>query len=83
LKTVDHNKGIFVRKEHVRGKLCVISTNGIDGTSGRLKNWIRAEGGVDSGHILAYVKEFQWMRDIGSADPLLTVMEHIRDRHFQ
>ena len=54
---------------------------GLDGTWGRLKNWIRAKGGVDSGHLLGYDK--QWRRNIGSADPFLTVMEHIRDGHFQ
>ena len=50
LRIVDHNKGVYSRREFVRGKMRVVTTNGIDGTWGRLKNWSRGKGGVDGGN---------------------------------
>ena len=55
LRTVDHNKGVYA----------VASTNGTDGNWGRLKTWLRAQGGVPDGLLLGYIKEFQWRANLG------------------
>ena len=83
LRTVDHNKGIFSRREMVRGKQRVVSTNGIDGVWGRLKTCLRAKGGVPGHLIQGYIKEYQWRVNRAGKDPFLAVMEHIRDGYFQ
>ena len=80
---MDHNKGVFSRREVVRGRQRVVSTNGIDGTWGRLKTWLRAKGGVPDGHLLSYIKEFQWRANLDNKDPFIALMECIRDGHFQ
>ena len=58
LSSVDHGHGEWVRKEHIRGKLRSVSTQGIDGTWGKLKIWLAAKGGVYTDHTLGYLKEF-------------------------
>ena len=83
LKCVDHGSGEYTRKEHFRGKLRTVSTQGIDGVWGNLKTWFAAKGGVNTDHILGYLKEFQWRSNIGSLDPFIALCEHIRDGYFQ
>ena len=53
----DHSNGEFVRKEHLWGRLRVVSTQGFDGTWGRLKTFLRARGGVSVDHLESSVKE--------------------------
>ena len=42
------------------GKLRVVSTQGIDGAWGNLKNFLRARGGCSADHLESSVKKFQW-----------------------
>ena len=72
-----------MRKEQFRGTMRTVSTQGIDGTWGRLKIWLAAKGGVHTDHVLGYVREFQWRSNIGDADPFVKLCEHIRDGFFQ
>lgn len=82
-RSVDHNSGEFMRKETFRGRLRVVSSQGIDGTWGNLKNWLRSKGGISDDHILGYIKEFQWRRNIAGADPFVVLCQHIKDGFFQ
>ena len=78
--SVDHNKGEFVRKQRLWGKLRVVSTQGIDGTWGRLKTFLRGRGGASADHLEACVKEFQWRTNLSdNADPFLELLCCIRD----
>ena len=72
-----------MRKEHVRGKISTVSTQGIDGTWCRLKIWLAAKGGGYTDHLLGYFKEFQWRSNIGEEDPFVKLCEHIGDGFFQ
>ena len=40
-----------VRKEHTRGKMRSVSTQGINGTRGKLKIWLASEGGSYTDHV--------------------------------
>ena len=56
--------GEFTRRERLQGKLRVVSTQGIDGTWGRLKTFLRSR--------MSNVKEFQWRTNLASdADPFI------------
>jgi len=83
LHCVDHGAGEYTRKEVIRGKMRVISTQGIDGAWGNLKIWLAAKGGANTDHILGYAKEFHWRHNIGSADPFVSLCECFRDGYFQ
>jgi hypothetical protein len=81
---VDHNKGEFSRRENIRGKQRVVSTQGIDGAWGNLKNFLRARGGCPGDHLEASVKEFQWRRNLEKdSDPFLSLLDCIKDGCFQ
>jgi len=81
---VDHNKGEFSRRETIRGKLRVVSTQAIDGTWGNLKNFLRARGGCSSGHLESSVKEFQWRHNLPKdSDPFISLLLCIKDGCFQ
>ena len=78
--SVDHNKGEFVRKQRLWGKLRSVSTQGIDGTWGRLKTFLRGRGRASADHLEACVKEFQWRTNLSdNADPFLELLRCIRD----
>jgi len=78
--SVDHSAGEYVRRERLWGKLRVVSTQGIDGTWGRLKTFLRARGGVSQDHLESNVKEFQWRRNLlEDADPLISLLSCVRD----
>ena len=83
LRCVNHGKGEYVRREHLRGCLRCVSTQGIDGTWGRLKMWFSSKGGIPSDHVLAYLKEFQWRANYSDCDLFVKLCEHIRDGFFQ
>ena len=83
LSCVDHGSGEYTRKEMLRGKLRVVSTQGIDGAWGNLKTWFNSKGGVMTDHIFGYLKEFQWRHNTGWDNPFLRLCEHIRDGYFQ
>ena len=75
-----HNQGEFVRNQRLWGKLRSVSTQGIDGTWGRLKTFLRSRGGISQDHLEASVKEFQWRRNLPpSDDPFLSLLCSIRD----
>ena len=81
---VDHSSGEFVRRERLWGKLRTIYTQGIDGTWGSLKTFLRGRGGVHGDHLEANVKEFQWRRNLpDDADPFISLLCCIRDGCFQ
>ena len=62
------------------GNLRVVSTQGIDGTWGRLKTFLRARGGVSQDHLESNIKEFQWRRNLPEdADPLISLLSCVRD----
>ena len=76
--------GQRTRREVVRGAQRVVSTNGIDGTWGRLKTWLRAKGGVPDGLLLGYIKEFQWRANLDKdQDPFIALLECIRADIFR
>ena len=78
--SVDHNKGEFVCKQRLWGKLRSVSTQGIDGTWGRLKTFLRSRGGISPDHLETSVKEFQWRGNLPpSSDPFLYLFCCIRD----
>ena len=82
--SLDHSNGEFVRKEHLWGRLRVVSTQGIDGTWGRLKTFLRARGGVAVDHFESNVKEFQWRRNLPhDADVFISLLLCIKDGGFQ
>ena len=82
--SVDHSSGEFVRKQRLWGKLRVVSTQGIDGTWGRLKTFLRGRGGVFADHLESNVKEFQWRRNLpDDADVFISLLLCIRDGYFQ
>ena len=83
LSCVDHGSGEYTRKEVIMGKMRTVSTQGIDGAWGNLKIWLAAKGGANTDHSLGYLKEFQWRHNLGSADPFVTLCEHIRDGFLQ
>jgi len=77
--SVDHSSGEFTRRERLWGKLRVVSTQGIDGTWGALKTFLRSRGGVHGDHLEANVKEFQWRRNLpDDADPFISLLCCIR-----
>ena len=81
---VDHNKGEFSRRQFIKGKLRVVSTQGIDGAWGNLKNFLRARGGCSGGHLESSVKEFQWRVNLPKdADPFISLLLCIKDGCFQ
>ena len=82
--SVDHSIGEFVRRQRLWGKLRIVSTQGIDGTWGRLKTFLRARGGVSGDHLESNVKEFQWRHNLpDDADPFISLLCCIRDGYFQ
>ena len=81
---VDHNKGEFTRRQVIKGKLRVVSTQGIDGAWGNLKNFLRARGGCSADHLESSVKEFQWRFNLPEdADPFISLLLCIKDGCFQ
>jgi len=56
---VDHNKGEFSRRETIKGKLRVVSTQGIDGACENIKTFLRARGGCSPENLESSVKQFQ------------------------
>jgi len=81
--SVDHSSGEYVRRERLWGKLRVVSTQGIDGTWGRLKIFLRARGGVSEALLEENVKEFQWRRNLpNNADVFFSLLECIKDGYF-
>lgn len=83
LFTVDHQQGEFHREQRIRGRLRSISTQGIDGTWGRLKTWLKARGGAMPDQMLGVLKEYQWRANLKDNDPFVALVEHIRDGFFQ
>ena len=80
---VDHNKGEFSRRQSIRGKLRVVSTQGIDGARGNLKTFLRARGGCSADHLESSVKEFQWRRNLEKdSDPFISLLLCIREWLF-
>ena len=81
---VDNNKGEFLRRQTIKGKLRVVSTQGIDGAWGNLKTFLRARGGCPAHHLESSVKEFQWRFNlVKDADPFLALLDCIQDGCFQ
>jgi len=81
--SVDHSSGEFSRKQRLWGKLRVVSTQGIDGTWGRLKTFLRARGGVLTDQLESNVKEFHWRANLPlDADPFISLLISIRDGHL-
>ena len=75
---VDHNKGEFTRRETIQGKVRVVSSQGIDGAWGNMKNFLRARGGCSSDNLESSVKEFQWRWNLPDhSDPFLSLLECI------
>lgn len=82
--SVDHSSGEFVRKQKLWGKVRVVSTQGIDGTWGRLKTFLRARGGVSPDHLESNVKEFQWRRNLSDdSDVFFALLQCIKNGCFQ
>ena len=82
--SVDHSSGEFVRKQKLWGKVRVVSTQGIDGTWGRLKTFLRARGGVSPDHLVSNVKEFQWRRNLSDdSDVFFALLQCIKNGCFQ
>ena len=70
---VDHSKGEITRRETIKGKIRVVSTQG------NLKSFLRARGGTPDGHLEASVKEFQWRRNLPPhSDPFLALLQNIK-----
>jgi len=81
---VDHSKGEFSRRQTIHGKLRVVSTQGIDGAWGNLKNFLRARGGCRGDILESSVKEFQWRANLPEdSDPFFCLLECIKDGCFQ
>ena len=70
--------------ETIKGKLRVVSTQGIDGAWGNLKTFLRARGGCSPEHLESSVKEFQWRRNLEKgADPFISLLLCIKDGCFE
>ena len=81
---VDHNKGEFSRREHIAGRVRVVSTQGIDGAWGNLKTFLRARGGISPDHLESSVKEFQWRRNLpNDSDPFISLLQCVKEGCFQ
>ena len=81
---VDHQKGEFVRKQHFKGKMRTISTQGIDGLWDRMKTFLRSRGGTLRHHLETNVKEYQWRTNLkASDDPFLLLLSDISKGYFQ
>ena len=52
---VDHSKGEFTRRETIKGKVRVVSTQEIDGAWGNMKTFLQERDGTPHGHMEASV----------------------------
>ena len=81
---VDHSIGEFARRQTIRRKLRVVSTLGIVGARGNLKNFLRARGGCALGQLDSSVKEFQWRHNLPEdSDPFIALLLCVKDGCFQ
>ncbi len=72
--SVANSAGEFVRKQRLWGKLRTVSTQGIDGTWGFLKTFLRSREGVPPQHLESDVKEYPWRRNLPrDADPFFSL----------
>lgn len=81
--TVNHHVGQFARQAIVQGRPVSVSTQGIDGTWGLLREFLRRHGCPTADLLAAHVDEFVWRRNLHGRDPFLALLQAISDGCWQ
>ena len=94
--TVNHHIGQFARHQWLCGRQRLVGTQGLDGTWGLLRHFLRKHGNPSSDTLDAHIDqgpvgvralrapdEFVWRRNLRGADPFLALLQVIADGHWQ